>query len=212
MLNERFKLTDWSDSSVFIVDDDAPACASIAAMISAFGIKCETFDSAEAFLSAGRQDQPGCLITDLQLGGMDGRSLIRHLWSSNCTMPAIIVSGHIDIRTAVEAMANGAVTVLEKPVRPFELWEHIVRALSLDAKKREAKRLAEEYRTRRNTLTESELEVLECLIRGEPHKTIAINLDLAPRTVDLRRKAILQKMGVETIVELAAMISGCSEE
>ncbi|MCA9089690.1 MAG: response regulator transcription factor [Planctomycetaceae bacterium] len=192
---------------VYIVDDDQPSRLSVAALMEAMGLQAVTFPSGEAFLRSPELQQNGCLVADLRMLGMSGLELLKRMRTMGIDMPVIVVSAYTDVRIAVDAMAAGAYRVIEKPYQEQELWDCIIRAM------REGERLAEQARTRESLksrmerLTVSEREVLQLLIRGVNNKRISSILDMAPRTVDLRRRAILDKMQSSNIIELASRLS-----
>ena len=197
-------LIECAESTVFVVDDDFAACQSLASIVSADGINVEMFSSSEEFLASRKHLTPGCLVTDIQISGMSGLGLLRASLSLNCRMPSILISEVADIKAAVEAMTLGAITVLQKPYHELELRENVRRALSLDSVRRESSLWNREYACKLESLTAGERRVMDLLVRGEPHKAISAELDIAIRTVELRRQNVLKKMGFTTIVELAA--------
>ena len=116
---------------VIIIDDDSAACASVCALLEAFGYDVTSFHSAEAFLSADdAATNDACLLLDMQLPGMNGRELQKKLKRSGIQLPVIFVSGYADSALTSEAVEDGAIAVLEKPVNPHLLVEHVERALS----------------------------------------------------------------------------------
>lgn len=118
-----------SDSTVFIVDDDAAAAASVAALAQSLGLQAESFSSAEEFLD--RYDgRPGCLVLDVRLKGMSGLELQQQLDGRGIDLAAIIISGHADRDLYDEALANGAVACLEKPYDGRKFCEALLAALN----------------------------------------------------------------------------------
>lgn len=193
-----------TSSVVFVVDDDEAALKCLEALISAHNFHVEGFSSAERFLESRAYLRPGCLVTDLKLKGISGLDLLRTIRLRQSLMPAILISGFATVQIAVDAMLLGAINFLEKPFRSAELSQNIVRGISLDQNRRAHARAAEQFVSKLESLTQSERGVLRLLIQSKPHKFISTELDLAPRTVDVRKQRILEKMGVETVIELIA--------
>jgi len=190
---------------VFVVDDDPSVCRSISAMVQVMGLHAETFDSAERFLEAVPLQRHGCLITDVRMNGMSGLQLLNRISDRGWILPTIVVTAYADVRIAVDALRSGAVTLLEKPYRDQELWDTIIDALAISKNImiNNASRNAMLYRL--SLLSREELRVLPEIVRGTPNKLIAKTFDIAPRTVDLRRQAILKKIEVDNAIQLVRL-------
>lgn len=190
---------------VFVVDDDPAVCRSISTMVQVMGLHAETFDCAERFLEAVPLQRHGCLITDVRMLGMSGMQLLERMADRGWTLPTIVVTAYADVRVAVSALRAGAATLLEKPYRDQELWDSIIEAMAASEKsiKNNATRYA--VRHRLSLLTHEELRVLQEMVSGTPNKLIAKALDIAPRTVDLRRQAVLKKMEVASCIQLVRL-------
>lgn len=190
---------------VFVADDDPSVCRSISAMAQVMGLDAETFDSAERFLEAVPLQRHGCLITDVRMNGMSGLQLLNRMSDRGWILPTIVVTAYADVRIAVDALRSGAVTLLEKPYRDQELWDTIIDALAISKNImiNNASRNAMLYRL--SLLSREELRVFTEMVRGTPNKLIAKTLDIAPRTVDLRRQAILKKIEVDNSTQLVRL-------
>jgi two-component system, LuxR family, response regulator FixJ len=188
--------------TVFVVDDDDGVRQSVLALLRSAGLQARGFPNGEDFLAARMYEQQGCLITDVRLLGMNGLRLLSRVRELGSRMPVIVLTAHADVRIAVEAMHGGALTVLEKPYREQDLWDHVVTALRTDRELRRQQARNETLRERLESLTEKEHQVLQHLARGAPNKVIARALNIAPRTVDLRRQSLLKKMGSANTVHL----------
>lgn len=190
---------------VFVADDDPSVCRSISAMAQVMGLDAETFDSAERFLEAVPLQRHGCLITDVRMNGMSGLQLLNRISDRGWILPTIVVTAYADVRIAVDALRSGAVTLLEKPYRDQELWDTIIDALAISKNImiNNASRNAMLYRL--SLLSREELRVLPEMVRGTPNKLIAKTFDIAPRTVDLRRQAILKKIEVDNAIQLVRL-------
>ncbi len=163
------------------------------------------FESAAAFLAAPPAEEPGCIVTDVRMPGMTGTDLLRRLKETGRRTPVIVITGHGDIALAVEAMKLGAADFIEKPFSD-EVFVAAVRAAlreratseELDAERAAvAERLA--------TLSARERQVLEGLVSGNPNKTIAHDLGISPRTVEVYRANLMTKMHAASLSDLVRM-------
>ena len=125
-----------NESKIYIVDDDPGVCRAMHGVGQMLNIPVASFSSAAQFLARYEPTQPGCLVLEIRMPGMSGLELQRELIAQQIPLPVIMISGHLDVRIVVEAMSNGAITVLEKPCRLNELTTQIRRALKIDAERR----------------------------------------------------------------------------
>lgn len=190
---------------VFVVDDDPAVCRSISTMVQVMGLHAETFDSAERFLEAVPLQRHGCLITDVRMLGMSGMQLLERMSDRGWTLPTIVVTAYADVRITVHALRAGAATLLEKPYRDQELWDAIIEAMAASEKSIKNNAMRYAVRHRLSLLTHEEFRVLQEMVSGTPNKLIAKALDIAPRTVDLRRQSVLRKMEAVTCIQLVRM-------
>jgi FixJ family two-component response regulator len=196
-------MMDRNDPSVYVVDDEPAARASMMALVASMGLACETFASAEEFLERFDPGRQGCAILDLRLEAMDGIQLQKRLMEMGCSLPVILVSAFVNVPNAVQALQNGAVTVLEKPCQPDQLIEAIRTALSLCHERLERGRTRAAIEARFHTLDKREQEAMSMIVRGMPNKNIANNLGVSQRTMNRLRAVIFEKMGAESAVNLA---------
>ncbi len=119
-----------TEKTVFVVDDDVAAAASVAALMMSIGLSVETFGSAEEFLGAFTGDRDGCLVLDVRLGGMDGLELQKRLAAKGCQLPVIVISGHADRELTEKALGNGAIACFEKPFEGHELCRTVQSVLA----------------------------------------------------------------------------------
>jgi len=194
-----------SKCKVFIVDDDSAARNSVASLVLSRGLSVATFPSAMEFLAASTASQTGCVVADLRMPAMTGLELQQELKRRGNDIPVILITGHGDVRTAVQAMQAGAFTFLEKPCHNEELWSTICAAL--DTAAAQEARHAEHAETLRRLLelTTQERYVYQAMVAGKPNKLIAAELDISLRTVELRRAQVLRKMGAATLADLVRM-------
>jgi two-component system response regulator FixJ len=194
------------EAHVYVVDDDADAREAVAALVKTLGLPVYDYDSAEEFLKNYRGFRPACIVADLRMLGMSGLEMLRELKRRGLTIPVIILTGHADTPTTVQAMKSGAFTTLDKPCRDSELWDTIRSALLDDVRRAEEDSRRQEVRQRLETVTPPEREVLRHLLAGDANKLIAHRLDIGLRTVESRRQAIFQKLQVDSIAELVQLV------
>jgi two-component system, LuxR family, response regulator FixJ len=194
-----------TDSTVFIVDDDATYLDSIAMLIQSMGMKTKTFRSADQFLREFDPEAAGCLILDVRMPVMGGLTLQESLAKLPLCPPIIIMTGHAEVPTAMRAMRQGAVDFLQKTFSETELFEAIQRAMRLDAANREQYARKKALTERFALLTEAENAVLQFVLRGDTNKQIAAALDISMRAVEDRRARVMQKLDVQSVAALVAL-------
>ena len=194
-----------SDGCVYVVDDDDAVREALSGLLEAGGYLCRSFSSAPEFLRAAPTLRPGCLIADIRMPGMDGLELQRLLVERALHFPLIIVTGHGDVSLAVRAMKAGALDFIQKPFNAKAILESTKSAMSRVAEPQQANRLAVEARSRFESLSQREREVLQGLLTGLPNKTIARELGLSPRTVEIHRARVMEKMRARSLSELVRL-------
>jgi two-component system response regulator FixJ len=197
---------------VYIVDDDAAVRSSLAVLLAAEGYEILCFASAPVFLAAAPALPPGCLITDIRMPGMSGLELQRHLDEQALSFPTIVITGHGDVPLAVRAMKAGAIDFIEKPYAAEAILGAIEAALARLAAPRPNNPAASEAGARVALLTRREREVLEGLLAGLPNKSIAYDLAISPRTVEVHRARLMQKLQARSLSEVVrlALAAGLS--
>ena len=185
--------------TVHLVDDEDSIRKSAGFMLKTSGFAVQTYASGIAFLKAVKTAEPGCILLDVRMPGMDGLEVQEVLAERGITMPVIVLTGHGDVGIAVRVMKAGAVDFLEKPFEKSALLASIGVAFSrLD--KSDARSLREaEARVRVAVLTPREREVLIGLANGFPNKTIAYDLDISTRTVEVYRANLMTKLEVHSL-------------
>lgn len=184
--------------TVFIVDDDASVRDSLALMLGLSGYRTALFADAEAFLAAWQPQWAGCVVADLRLPGKTGVELQAELQARGSRLPFVIITAHGDVPTARAAFQANAVDFLEKPFDQAHLRSAIERSFSREG--RRLQRSAEAARL--STLTARERDVLEQAAKGLHAKEIAAQLGISPRTVEVHKTRIMEKLGVRNIAEL----------
>lgn len=195
-----------ADTVVHIVDDEEAVRNSLAFLLSSAGFAVRMHESATEFLAVAPRINNGCLVTDLRMPDMDGVELLRRLRDSDAMLPAIVITGHGDVQMAVEAMKNGAIDFIEKPFSDDVLIESIGRAASHAADRVRSGAALELVRQRVASLSERERQVLKGVVAGQPNKTIAFELGISPRTVEVYRAGLMGKMQAQSLPELVRMI------
>jgi two-component system, LuxR family, response regulator FixJ len=193
------------EATIFLVDDDPTALRALATLARVVFPRVATFSSAAEFLDA-YQNQPGCLVLDVAMPGMNGLELHRKLIHEKIMLPVVFVTGHANVPMAVEAMQLGAVNFLQKPVQEQELWNSIRRGLELDSQNRRRRARRQRAEERLAKLTSGEREVLNLILEGKINKEIAGDLGLSTRTIEDRRARLMKKMGAKSLAELIQLV------
>ena len=190
-------------ATVVVIDDDEAVLDSLRVLLESEGFDVETFERASIFLQGFDGKLPGCLVTDVRMPEMDGLELLQALSARGPLPPVIVVTGHGDVPMAVQAMKLGARDLLEKPFAPAALIASIRNALTAAA--RPAAATDPEICRRLELLTPREREVLEQLVLGRSNKGIARELAISPRTVEIHRARVMEKMGAASLSQLVRM-------
>jgi len=190
-----------TEKIVYLVDDEEAIRRSAGFMLRTSGHKVEAFASGDELLKAVRDLEPGCILLDIRMPGMDGMEVQQALNDRGIAMPVVIMTGHGDITLAVRAMKAGAVDFIEKPFEKSVLMSALEQAWQrLERSDRRAAR-AEEAAVRLKILTPRERDVLNGLVEGLPNKTIAYDLGISPRTVEIHRANVMAKLEVKSLSE-----------
>jgi two-component system response regulator FixJ len=191
--------------AVHIIDDDQALRESLAFLLRTHQLEVRSFDSAKTFLDALPDASLGCVITDIRMPGMSGVDLLRRLKELKIGVPVIVITGHGDVSLAVEAMKIGAADFFEKPFSDDQLVASVRAALQQrqDQTKRGAERTEIEHRI--SKLSAREKDVLAGLIEGRANKQIAFDLGISPRTVEIYRANLMNKMQADSLSDLVRM-------
>jgi two-component system, LuxR family, response regulator FixJ len=191
---------------VHIVDDDPAVRDSLAMLLQTAGMSVRVYDSAVALLSVASELDAGCILTDVRMPEIDGLMLQRQLVALNQRLAVVVMTGHADVPIAVQALKAGARDFLEKPFDDERLIGVVKEALAASRQARQVNEAAESIVARLATLTYREREVLDRLVAGQPNKTIAHELGTSPRTVEVQRARVMEKMGARSLAELLRMV------
>lgn len=184
--------------NIYIVDDEREIRESLSRFFTYHGCQVEVFADAKTYLDQLDQSQVGCLVSDIDMEGMSGLELQRHLKKINCARPTIFITGHGSVNLAVEAMKLGASDFIEKPFDPNILLEKIKKCIDSNREKIE---LFDRYLT----LTKKECEIFKCVIQGSKNKEMVSTLCISLPTVEAHRSRVMKKMQAKSLSELVKM-------
>jgi two-component system, LuxR family, response regulator FixJ len=190
---------------VHVVDDDEAMRDSMAFLLRAENFQVQTYADAADFLGALPQIKVGCVVTDVRMPGMSGIELLQRLRELKVSLPVIVVSGHGDVPLAVEAMKTGALDFIEKPFDDDVFLRAVRTALGAQAVDSQRQAQKATINSRLESLSNREREVLEGLVAGHPNKTIAYDLGISPRTVEIYRANVMEKMQARSLSDLVRM-------
>ena len=194
-----------ADPVVFVIDDDALIRQGIQSLVRSVGLRAEIFESADEFMRAKRPDAPACLVLDVRMPGLSGPELQRSLNAANIYIPIIFITGHGDIPMSVRAMKDGAMEFLTKPVRGQDLLDAIQKAVAHDRGQRREQAELKVIRSRFESLTPRETEVLHLVVAGLLNKQIAGELGTSELTVKTHRAHVMEKTQAESLAHLVRM-------
>jgi two-component system response regulator FixJ len=197
---------------VHLVDDDEAIRRSVGFMLKTSGYHVRIYESGIELLKSAPNLETGCILLDIRMPGMDGLEVQTALRDKGVTLPMIIMTGHGDVSLAVQAMKAGAVDFIEKPFEKAVLLsaiEHGVERLKKSAANQDR---ADEAAVRLQALTPREREVLDGLAKGLPNKTIAYDLGISPRTVEIHRANVMSKLGVRSLSEALRIAFAAQEK
>ena len=193
------------DATILVVDDDESVRDSLQLLLEADGFKVRSYESAVDFLEAEKSVTRGCIILDMRMPEMDGLELLGHLNTRKNQLPVIMITGHGDVPMAVKAMKFGALDFIEKPFTDDVLLESVTRAIDVCDKIQTHDHKVAEINSRIERLTPRERDVLVQLVIGRPNKLIAYELGISPRTVEIHRARVMEKMSTRSLSELVRM-------
>ncbi|MDA1050858.1 MAG: response regulator [Planctomycetota bacterium] len=195
-----------SPSTVFVVDDDPEFRESVSLLLESVKLNAEVFVSAEDFMANYESQRGGCLVSDVRMPGMSGLELQKWMVEQEIKLPIILVTAHAEVPMAVEAMRAGAVDFIQKPYSPQQLLERVQQALRQDEQRRRDERADRLTQNLLDSLTRREHEIMDLLLDGGNTKEIGNRLSLSTKTVDFHRRNLLEKMQVDSLVELARIV------
>lgn len=188
--------------TVFVVDDDSSIRRSLARLFKSADFHVEVFASAEEFLEGVAPERAGCVVLDVQMPGVDGVALQSRLRNAGYGLPIVFLTGHGTIPMSVQAMKDGAIDFLTKPVDDEDLLTAVRQALERDRQDRAEREEVAAIQERIEELTPREYEILTYVLTGLLNKQIAHALDISEKTVKVHRGRVMEKMGVTSVAEL----------
>lgn len=186
---------------VHLVDDDSAVRRSVGFMLKTSGHQVEAYESGLELLKNASKLADGCILLDIRMPGMDGLEVQQALQEKGIALPVIIMTGHGDVALAVKAMKAGAVDFIEKPFEKETLIESLEEGFRRLSRKEATADRKKDADLRLQALTPREREVLDGLSRGLPNKTIAYDLGISARTVEIHRANLMSKLGVRSLSE-----------
>ena len=193
------------ESVVYVIDDDRAMRESLEFLLDAAGFSVRVFDSAAGFLDRAASLAFGCVVSDLQMPGMNGMDLLRKLKADRTALPVVLMTGHGDIPLAVEAIKLGAIEFLEKPFGDEQLLGAIRTALVLSKETVRSGAIASDLSARVESLSPRERQVMDGLLAGLSNKLIARDYDISPRTIEVYRANVMTKMQARSLSELVRL-------
>ena len=193
-----------ADATIFIIDDDDAIRDSLKILLESHGFTVEDFASARDFLAADHAG-PGCALVDIGMPEMGGLELQQVLRARYPGLPVIMITGQAEVSIAVQAMKQGAVDFIEKPYEEAVLLAGLRQAMTRAAAAEQSRAHGADAAERIAQLTPREKEVLDQLVLGHPNKVIAYKLSISPRTVEIHRARVMDKMGVRSLSELVRL-------
>lgn len=194
-----------TDNVVHVVDDDVDVRKSLGFLLATADFAVRLHESATAFLTTATKEIQGCIVSDVRMPGIDGIEFLRQLKARGHNVPVIVITGHADVALAVQAMKEGAADFIEKPFDDQALIDAIHSALKSRFSTAASQAQAADIRNHLSTLSHRERQVLDGLVAGLPNKTIAYDLGISPRTVEIHRANVMNKMGAGSLSHLVRM-------
>ncbi|HYZ62594.1 MAG TPA: response regulator transcription factor [Acetobacteraceae bacterium] len=188
-----------------MIDDDQGVREALGSLLRSVGFEAKLLASVGDFLRSGRPAGPSCLVLDVRLPGQSGLDLQRHLVTANIQLPIIFITGHGDIPMSVQAMKGGAIEFLTKPVRDQDLLDAIQLGIERDRGWLESEKTMAALRSRYETLTAREREVMALVVTGRLNKQIAGDLGISEITVKVHRGQVMRKMRASSLPDLGRM-------
>ncbi len=194
--------------TVFIVDDDPSVRDALGLLLGIHDYRVAMFADADSYLRAFKPHWRGCLLLDIRMPGMDGLTLQRTLLDQGAALPVVIMTGHGDVDSARAAFRAQAVDFLEKPIDEGRLLAAIGEAFSRQRETLDAAASRDQARRRIDGLTQREREVMERVVAGRHNREIAAELAISPRTVEVHKARMMDKLGVASVAELVRLSLG----
>lgn len=199
---------------IHIVDDEDAVRTSLATLLGVHGFATRVYESGQAFLGSVDAAALGCALVDVKMPGLDGIGLVEQMGKRGIKLPVIMMTGFGEVTIAVKAMKAGAVDFLEKPLDEGELLTILSRILSQSQASVQLSERKEQASARLARLTDRERDVFNGLMMGKTNKGIALDLGISPRTVEIHRARLMEKLEVSTLSDVIrlALVLGLRPE
>jgi FixJ family two-component response regulator len=194
-----------SKSTVFVIEDDVECRNSLGRLLRSVGLDAQLFGSVSEFLTSDPPNGPACLVLDVRLPGQSGLNFQRDLATANREIPIVFITGHGDIRMSVQAMKEGAIEFLTKPLRDDELLDAVQLGLARDRARRDSEKALAALRERFGSLSPREREIMIEVARGRLSKQIAGDIGVSEATVKVHRSHAMRKMDARSLPEFGRM-------
>lgn len=201
-----------TDKVVHIVDDDDSVRRSVSFMLKTSGHRVHQYASGDELLKQAKSLEPGCILLDIRMPGMDGLEVQQALQERGVSLPVIIMTGHGDVPLSVRAMKAGAIDFIEKPFAKDLLLSAVEEGLATLRRSDSARDRSKDAAVRLQVLTPRERDVLDGLAQGLPNKTIAYDLGISPRTVEIHRANVMAKLEVRSLSEALRLAFAVQEQ
>lgn len=198
-------MTETTKQQVFLIDDDEAVRDAMGMLLESSGLPYRSFACASDFLDNYSNDLRGCLVLDIRMPNMDGLELQSILNGQNSTLPIIFITGHGDIPMAVEAMRLGALDFMRKPINELNLLQAINQALAHETDIRKQIYDIQQSTLKLEALTQREQQIFERVANGQANKSIAFDLGISERTVEVHRAQVMKKLNVKTLAQLVRL-------
>lgn len=199
------------DGTVHVIDDDQGVRESLVMLLDAAGMSALAYTDAESFLGRISLTEPGCVIADVRMPGMNGLQLLRHLQDGNMDLPVVIITGHADVPMAVQALKEGAADFIEKPFDDDVFLRSVRCALDHSRKVHRERCRRADIHARFIALTPREREVMMLVVQGLPNKAAAVELGISVRTIEIHRARVMEKMAADSLSALVRMALDLNE-
>ena len=192
-------------STVLVIEDDVELRNSLGRLLRSVGLHALLFGSVSEFLKSDPVEGPACLVLDVRLPGQSGLNFQRELAAANREIPIVFITGHGDIRMSVQAMKDGAIEFLTKPLRDEELLDAVKLGLARDRARRESEKALSALRERFGSLSPREREIMIRVAQGRLSKQIANDIGTSEATVKVHRSNAMRKMNAHSLPEFGRM-------
>jgi two-component system response regulator FixJ len=190
---------------VYVIDDDEAVRDSLTLLFDSESLPVRAFPTADAFLDAFERGQPGCVVADVRMPGLSGVELLEKLQAERSALPVILITGHGDVPMAVTALKAGAADFFEKPFDDARLVASVRAALDVTRARRQRAVETSELEARAATLTAREREVMDLIVAGHSNQIVAARLAISPRTVEVYRARVMEKMQANSLADIVRM-------